>query len=89
MMGALLPNSDRSYLPLCKPELVGGVGAGALSIGPLRLFAGAGLELLTGFVPVLRIRLPLLSLAFDMPDCAKAEVPQANMQKIYYRSGRR
>jgi hypothetical protein len=33
-------------------------------------------------MPVLRIRLPLPSLAFDTPYCAIAEVPQANMQKI-------
>jgi hypothetical protein len=37
---------------------------------------------LTGVVPVLRIRLPLPSLAFEIPYCASAEVTHANMPKI-------
>ena len=44
--------------------------------------AGPWLKPLAGCMPVLRIRLPLPSLAFDTPYCAIAEVPQANMQKI-------
>ena len=49
-------------------------------IGPLLI--GPWLMPLAGLMPVLRIRLPLPSLAFDMPYCANAEVAHANMQKI-------
>lgn len=62
--------------------MTGGVGPGTFEIGPLKLLAGAWLDPLAGFMPVLRIRLPLPSLAFDTPYCASAEVPHASMQKI-------
>jgi hypothetical protein len=60
--------------------LVVGGWAGALLIGPLLI--GPWLMPLTGVVPVLRITLPLPSLAFEMPYCASAEVAHVNMQKI-------
>jgi len=60
--------------------LVVGGWAGALLIGPLLI--GPWLIPLTGFVPALRIRLPLPSLAFEIPYCASEEVTHANMQKI-------
>jgi hypothetical protein len=66
---------------LFERELTCGVGAGAFPFGAPRLLTGAGL-LLTGFMPVLRIRLPLPSLTFDTPYWASADVPHANMQKI-------
>jgi hypothetical protein len=64
-------------VPFFKRELVVGDGAGTFMVGPL-----TEPWFVTGFVPLLRIRLPLPSLAFDTPYCAAAEVPQANMQKI-------
>jgi hypothetical protein len=63
--------------------LIGGVWAGGLLIGPFRLLTPVWPKLLTGLMPVLRMRLPLASLAFDIPFCASAaEAPHANMQKI-------
>jgi hypothetical protein len=67
-------------VPLFIRELVVGGWAGALLIGPLLI--GPWLIPRTGFVPVLRIRLPLPSLAFEMLYCASAEVAHANTQKI-------
>jgi hypothetical protein len=66
---------------LLERELTCGVGAGAFVFGATIVLTGAGL-LLTGFTPVLRTRLPLLSLTFDTPYWASAEVPHAKMQKI-------
>jgi hypothetical protein len=54
--------------------------AGALLIGPLLI--GPRLTPLAGYVPVSRMILPYVSLWLETPDCASADVPQANRQNI-------
>jgi len=58
-------------------EFIGCVGPFALLTAPL----GDGPDPFTEFTPELRIRLPLPSLAFVMPSCARADVPNTTMQK--------
>jgi len=61
-------------------ELAVGGWAGAVLIGPLLI--GPWLTTRPGFAPLLRMRLPLPSLAFDTPYWAHAEPAHASMQKI-------
>jgi hypothetical protein len=53
---------------------------GALLIGPL--LTGPRLTPLAGYMPVSRMILPYISLWLERPDCADADVPQANRQNI-------
>jgi hypothetical protein len=67
---------------LFKRELTGAVGPSVLVTFPFGLLPGTWLGPRTGFMPVLRTRLPELSLVFVMPFCAFAEAAHANMQRI-------
>jgi hypothetical protein len=71
-------------LPFVRELLVDG-RAGASLIGPLLmgpLLIGPRLTPLAGYVPVSRLTFPYLSLWLETPDCASADVPQANRQNI-------
>jgi hypothetical protein len=59
--------------------VIAGFGAGLM--GPFKLLTGARSQFRPGFIPELRIRLPLPSLALDTPYCASAELLQATRQR--------
>lgn len=69
-------------MPLFNRGLVGGVGPSVLLTVAPGLLAMTGLAPRTGFMPVLRTRLPLASLGFVTPVCAGADAPHAITQKI-------
>ena len=64
----------------CSCGVAVGGWAGALLIGPLLI--GPWLTPLAGYVPVSRTILPFVSLWLETPDCASADVPQANRHNI-------
>jgi hypothetical protein len=67
-------------VPLFVRELLVGGWAGPLLIGPLLI--GPWLTPLAGYVPASRTILPYMSLWLETPDCASADVPQANRHNI-------